>query len=130
MYTEAKLRRLMMELRRDFPLEFPGRVRRVLLPGSAMGDCRMIYDKDHTPKYHLIRLNKRLPLICQRDTLLHEWAHAMVWHPGEIVHHRQSWALKYKRLLDWAGVYGQIIRWSQGENEYEVEQGCADYFGS
>lgn len=115
-YTLKSLRRLMRELRRDFPLQYQARVRRVKLGNlEEMGDCRMTKGG-----CFIIRLNLNTPVLIQRDTLMHEWAHARVWHARETVSHR----------AEWANEYGRIMRWSQCEDEYGSQGGCVHGGGS
>jgi predicted SprT family Zn-dependent metalloprotease len=65
------------------------------------------------PDKFIIHINKQHALGTQIETLLHEWAHALVWHPNERVVHRTEWARMYVKLL----------RWVQGEGEWDV---CLD----
>ena len=101
--------RILNCLRRDHPLEHEVRVRREKLLGGLCGDCRMMESG-----YIRLRVSKSLTLREQKDTLIHEWAHAMVWHENEQRSHR----------TEWAEAYAKLTRWLTCEGEYASDGGC------
>lgn len=99
--VEQQFRLLLRMLRRDFPAEYPIQVRRVMLPTTGPKACQGMCgvannDKPKAERYFTIWLRKSDPWVTQRDTLLHEWAHALTWFQlGEGKDHGDVFARKY-----------------------------------
>ncbi len=99
--VEQQFRLLLGMLRKDFPPEYPVRVRRVPLattgPKACQGMCGVANsDKPKAERYFIIWLRKSDPWATQRDTLIHEWAHALTWFQlGDGKDHGDIFARKY-----------------------------------
>jgi len=81
---------LLQQLALEAPTDRPVRVRLGSLRGM-FGEC------SQGRGCYVIRLHSTLPRSIMRETLLHEWAHAMTWH--EERHHGAAWGVNYARLL-------------------------------
>lgn len=99
--VEKQFRLLLRLLRNQYPPEHPVRVRRVdrdLMGHDApLGMCGLA--NQHKPKserYFTIWIRKGDPWSTQRDTLIHEWAHALTWYQlPEGKDHGDLFARKY-----------------------------------
>lgn len=55
----------------------------------------------HNGKDFEIHIDNRLCFYCKRDTLIHEWAHALDWwNGGNESDHGPSWGLQYGRCYE------------------------------
>ena len=83
----------MLWLRERFPIHARVRVCRRLIPDEedCVGFCQMYDDGSF-----LIVVDCRDRIIHQVDTLMHEWAHALVWSNPS---HSNRWGRQYARLL-------------------------------
>lgn len=82
--VEQQFRLLLRLLREKYPPEFPVKVRRVNLPSTGPKACQGMCglantDKPKSQRYFVIWLRKSDAWATQRDTLIHEWAHALTW---------------------------------------------------
>ena len=95
--VEQQFHLLLRMLRRDFPTKYPVKVRRVILSKTLRGVCSVANsDKPKDRRYFAILLCKSDPWATQRDTLIHEWAHALTWFQlGEGKDHGDLFARKY-----------------------------------
>ena len=99
--VELQFRLLLRMLRKDFPPDYPVQVRRVTLPTTGPKACQGMCgvansDKPKAERYFTIWLRKSDPWATQRDTLIHEWAHALTWFQlGEGKDHGDVFARKY-----------------------------------
>jgi Zn-dependent peptidase ImmA (M78 family) len=84
-------------LKKKFPSDKPIRVKRCLMP----------FDKGLKPRYringdcfkgeneYIIRINKEDSLNIQKDTLIHEWAHALSFPKEGEDDHSDKWGISY-----------------------------------
>ena len=75
-------------LERYCPLGVPCRV--VVTPVRWWADCARV------SRGYTIRLSPNLDATARRETLAHEWAHAMVWKASR-VDHGEAWGRAYSR---------------------------------
>ena len=90
---------MVAKLRRDAPPLLPVRVYvRAKLDGG-WGETSLILCGKGRPMSFVIAIKRSLR-VTMRDTLIHEWAHALTWAEGEHVEtdHGDSWALAYGRV--------------------------------
>lgn len=83
-------------LRREFPAQYPIYIRsEEIRNGDYDGDARFV-SRD---KQFFIRINSRRPLSAKIDTLLHEWAHCLVWFGADQKEdHSDEWGLWYAKV--------------------------------
>lgn len=99
--VDRQFRILLRMLREKYPPDHPVRVRRVVLPASGpkacQGSCGVANsDKPKSERYFVIWIRISDPWSTQRDTLIHEWAHALTWYQlGEGKDHGDIFARKY-----------------------------------
>lgn len=88
------------ELREIAPTVAPVRVRRRVMSGNDMGNTSAIFDDDGIRIQHFcITVDSRLSWEATWGTLIHEWAHAVVWKEGQDVHdHGPDWGIEYARI--------------------------------
>lgn len=91
-YTRKTLDADLEVLRRECPVHCPVDVRLVYAL-SHYGDCTHCAD----PERFVVRLRAGLTVLEGRDTLVHEWAHAMDWRPARPYwrDHSPSWGVCY-----------------------------------
>lgn len=92
-------RQMVAKLRREAPPLLPVRVYvRDRLAGKAWGCATLMVCERNKPRRFVIDVRKS-SLAMMRDTLLHEWAHALTWAEGADVgtDHGDPWALAYGR---------------------------------
>jgi hypothetical protein len=83
--TDQEFRILLRTLRRDFPTDYPVKVKRVhrtIIGGTPpyYGTAHLVNeDKPKEKRYYLITINNSHPWKVQLDTILHEWAHCLTW---------------------------------------------------
>lgn len=92
MCVEQRFRLVVRLLRKQFPPEYPIRVRRI--PNEIMkrggysykdapwGYCSLVNEdkpKIEFDRYFLIQLNTKATWQTMLETLMHEWAHALTW---------------------------------------------------
>jgi len=88
-------RKILGILKAKFP-EYKVSVRRVKLPDTLCGDCRLVNGKRKIKEFH-IRINNHLNEELAIDTLVHEWAHILAWDaPGD--EHGAAWGRAYSRV--------------------------------
>jgi len=93
--AERDFRSTLALLRSEAPPPHPVRVRRPAeLEDNAQGDCRLVPGRKHT--YFVISVSRWHPAEAQKDTLIHEWAHAHTW--DEEKPHGPLWGVHYARL--------------------------------
>lgn len=96
------LRKLLRQLRKELPPLWAVRVRHVYLK-KFRGDCNMFFHRGRKP-YFYIRLLPGQTAQQLKDTLAHEWAHAMTWGTEALPDHSAEWGVAYARcytlLLD------------------------------
>lgn len=83
--VDQDFRLLLRLLRQKYPTSMPVKVRRVALPATGPKACHGMcgianLDKDKSKQYFVIWLRKSDTWSSQRDTLIHEWAHALTWY--------------------------------------------------
>jgi len=102
--TNTKWRRMLAWLRREFPLQRPVTVRRLRLLGDECGTCVL-----ERQRFRLEIASNQCSTL-QRDSLLHEWAHAMTWFGADAVRqfHGPEWGLAYAKL------YRRFLVWNYG----------------
>lgn len=83
-------KRLIKLLKEQCPLPLPVQVRRVVTPNSLDGDCQK--KEDH----FRIRIDRTLPEHEAIETILHEWAHALIWEHSQM--HTNEWGKAYSRV--------------------------------
>lgn len=90
-------RHLVQKLRKHAPPLLPVRV--YVRERLSDWGCTslMVSDRDK-PLRFVIEVRKSLPIV-MRDSLLHEWAHALTWAEGQHVptDHSDSWGLAHAR---------------------------------
>lgn len=82
--VDQQFRLLLRLLREKYSPELPVKVRRVPLPATGPKACQGLCgiansDKSKSKQYFVIWIRKSDPWATQRDTLIHEWAHALTW---------------------------------------------------
>lgn len=82
--VDQHFRLLLRLLRKGYPTEYPVRVRRITLPlqgpRAMQGMCYVANsDKPKAQRYFVILIRNSDTWTAQRDTLIHEWAHALTW---------------------------------------------------
>jgi predicted SprT family Zn-dependent metalloprotease len=89
---------MLKRLRASAPPLLPVRVYVRDRLGDALGDTSL-ERKGKRPSHFVIRI-RRASLQVMRDTLLHEWAHAIAWRDGHetVCDHDPEWALAYSRV--------------------------------
>lgn len=99
-------RKVILWLRRTFPLHGYVSVRTTNLPEGIDGETRC-EDKD---KRIQIRIAPRM-LQIKIDTLLHEWAHALIWYidDSNMIDHSEVWGWAYSKIYD------SFVKWNFGE---------------
>ena len=84
---------LIRVLRERCPALAPIRVRRVQLK-DRLGDCIPRWGDQGCLLRFDIRINREISWDATWQTLLHEWAHALVWTEGETIdHHDETWGI-------------------------------------
>ncbi len=99
--VDQQFRLLLRLLREQHAPEHPVKVRRVAFPSAGpkalQGMCSIANsEKPRSERYFVISIRKSDPWNTQRDTLIHEWAHALTWYqlePGK--DHGDAFARKY-----------------------------------
>jgi len=92
-------RQMVAKLRREAPPLLPARVFvREKIAGRLLGSTSLVTCDRGKPLRFVIEV-RRSSTDMMRDTLLHEWAHALTWSVGEQTHtdHSDPWALAYGR---------------------------------
>jgi hypothetical protein len=83
--------RFLRWLRKEFPTQKPAIVRSVNMEDDA--------DVDLVGGKFVIYINKRKPYSTMCDSVMHEWAHALVWFgAGREVEHSDEWGLWYAKI--------------------------------
>ena len=77
-------------LKKSLPADLPVKIRRVIMPKDAWGDCSLEGD------YYLIRVEKNVPDYLAIDILMHEYAHALSWNKQD--DHSNSWGIAYAKI--------------------------------
>ena len=93
--TRKEFKELTDRIRSVLPTNFPVVFRRVKI--SHCGECTLEGKKK---KYFLIKLNKDLEYQAMRETILHEYAHALSWselHP-HTNNHDAHFGIEYSRV--------------------------------
>ncbi len=88
--VDSRWRRTLKWLRREHPLGKHVRVRQTNI--SDQGGC------DYINHRFEIEIAKKQCLNLRMDTLLHEWAHALVWFGNDADAHDSEWGLAYAKL--------------------------------
>lgn len=83
-------KRLVQLLKKEHSPNLPVKVRRVSVPFNNDGDCQK---KDG---YFLIRIERTLEEHEAIETLLHEWAHLLVWDHTQ--KHTNEWGVAYSKM--------------------------------
>jgi hypothetical protein len=97
--VKPHLRSLIRLLRRDAPPLLPIRVYvRDKVGDGWLGATTVKYDERDRPKHFMVEIRKSVGAV-MRDTVLHEWAHAVAWREGHetVCDHDPEWALAYSR---------------------------------
>jgi len=105
--ANTKYVRLLAWLRRTFPLQHPVRVRRVQIK-----DCGTCEFNDDTNRFH-IQIDCRQCSALARDSLIHEWAHALTWFCPADDDHCAEWGVAYARI------YREYLKWNYGRGPEE-----------
>lgn len=106
MKNETKWRKTLYWLRRNFPIEHGVKVRRTICP--KFGET-FEYSNSRTL---WIYIDNKTDFDVQMDTLLHEWAHCVIWDIPSIYEHSPEWGVTY------AKIYNQFLEWDYGK-KYE-----------
>jgi hypothetical protein len=93
-------------LKKECPPKLPVRVRRVKTPKEEDGSCRK--KEDH----FLIKIDNTLSEHEAVETLIHEWAHALVWDITQ--EHTNEWGKAYSR------VYRVVLKNVLTQNDHSV----------
>lgn len=107
--VDQKFRRILHLLRKDFPPEYPVKVRRISEslsgPDAPYGYCTLVHENgEKTKRYFLIKLSKSNTWHHQFNTILHEWAHCLTWHlvgekdHGDVFHRKHG--VLYRRYVE------------------------------
>ena len=87
-------------LKKNMPLAFPVSARRMYgLPTDTMADVDIV-EKDKEKRF-VIRISRKLGNDISILMLLHEWAHALCWHPESKFSppdHGAEWGVAYSRV--------------------------------
>lgn len=112
--VDQKFRLILRLLRKDFPAEYPVRVRRE--ENSSLkqkgykdppyGWCWLSNEnKPKSERYFSITINKNVSWRQQFETILHEWAHALTWNllvegkdHGDLFH--RAYGNLYRRYIE------------------------------
>ena len=110
--AETKYRRMLAWLRREFPLTYPVSVRRV----SLKHDCGTCGFQSRPWPIFKIEIARNQCAALQRDSLLHEWAHARTWHWAKTLQddHSPVWGIAYARL------YRRFLVWDYGRGTKKI----------
>lgn len=86
-------------LREEMPPLLPVRVYIREKVGDGWLGGTWLRFKDDKPSHFVIEIKKTHHLI-MRDTLMHEWAHAVAWREGHmtVCDHDPEWAIAYSRI--------------------------------
>lgn len=93
------IRKLVGVLREQAPPLLPVRVYvRAKLDGDWQGATSLRFSGGR-PTHFVIEIRKSVAAV-MRDTLMHEWAHAIAWREGHetVCDHDPEWALAYSRV--------------------------------
>lgn len=101
----ADAQKLIAQLREHLPPLLPVRVYfRDLKAAGFLGTTTIMFTWDGAPKHFNIAVDKSLSWDLMRQTIMHEWAHALAWAQGRaILDHDPEWGLAMSR------VYQEII---------------------
>lgn len=93
----VSFRTVLNRLRKHLPPVYPVVCRRVRFPASASatGECWLEKKKFH------IRIERRLDDDAAIDTLLHEWAHILLWNEHSVLSlndHGPEWGVAYSKV--------------------------------
>lgn len=94
-----QFKKMIMELRHEMPPLLPVRVYVREKVGDGWLGCTYLRFKDDKPSHFVIEIKKCHNQI-MRDTLMHEWAHAIAWRENHatVCDHDPEWALAYSRV--------------------------------
>ncbi len=103
--NQQKWLRLLVWLRREFPLRYPITVR-----------SKKMKDNDGTTDFirgrFLIEIEKHTSHTTRVDSILHEWAHAISWFGGgHYEDHPDEWGLAFVK------VYRSFLEWDYGREK-------------
>lgn len=92
-------RRLVQKLRREAPPLLPVRVYVREVVGDGWLGATDLKFRGKRPTHFVIEVRRGHAQV-MRDTLMHEWAHAIAWRQGHetVCDHDPEWALAYSRI--------------------------------
>lgn len=90
---------IVKRLRRDLPPLLPVRVYVRDQVGEGWLGATDLKFKGRKPTHFVVEVRRGHPQV-MRDTLMHEWAHAVAWRHGHetVCDHDPEWALAYARI--------------------------------
>lgn len=96
-----QFRDVVADLKKNHPPLVPVRVylRKIAPVHDCVGYTMLKRDRNNRPMHFLIVVDSGHKWTIVKDTLIHEWAHAMTWSEHETAEdHGPEWGLAYARL--------------------------------